>query len=351
MLLRPLLDEPECIDRCLGLRSGQKLADCVALPAVALFDGPGLRALDQVECGVRSRRCAVDGVVDVGASAAKQRFRFGPVGRRPLEGLRRELARERKRFVDELHRLEEPIGDPELGHLRTGEHAVLAQRVRDDHLDRRLRSDEPRQELRAAPRRKEAEEDLRKGEVPNCSRHRARRAVQGELDATAETCAVDRRDGRERQRAQAPEQLVSRTCAFDRTVTCDVRELGDVGACREEERLAGDHRRAVVRAFELSQQPVERLERLLAEERRLRPVLAVVDRDERDVARTRELELSDRRQGSPTREPRPYPSRRTAPSVRSAHRDARRTRTRAAPSASRPSLRADARRRSRRRTG
>ena len=50
------------------------------------------------------------------------------------------------------------------------------------------------------------------------------RAVQckRELDATAEACAVDRRDGRERQRAQAPEQLVSRTCAFDRAVTRDV---------------------------------------------------------------------------------------------------------------------------------
>src|SRR6185295_2872444 len=288
----------------------------------------------------------------------------------------RELAREHKRFVDELHWLQEPIGDPELGHLRPGEHAVLAQRVRDDHLDGRLRSDEARQELRAAPRRKEAEEDLRKGEVPDCSRHRARRAVQRELDATAETCAVDRRDGRERQRAQAPEQLLSRPCAFDRTVTCDVWELGDVGACREEERLAGDHNRAVVGAFELSQQQVEGLERLLAEERRLRPVLAVVDRNEREIARTYELELSDWHRSSqsgeppgspehsplvryrgqaasppPTRERRPCPYRRTSRSARSAHRDARRTRARAAPSASRPSLRVDARRRSRRRTG
>ena len=132
-------------------------------------------------------------------------------------GCVRELARERERLVDELHRLEQPVGDPELRDLRTGEHAVLPQRIRDDHLDRRLRPDEPRQELRAAPRRKEAEEDLRKGEVADCSRDRARRAVQRELDATAETCAVDRRDGRERQCAQAPEQLVSRTRAFDRT--------------------------------------------------------------------------------------------------------------------------------------
>ena len=181
-------------------------------------------------------------------------------------------------------------------------------------------------------------------------RDRSRRAVQRQLDSAAEAGAVDRGDSRERQRAESPEQLVSCPRALDRALGRDVRELGDVRARREDERLAGDDCSAEIPALELSEQTIERLERVLPEEGRLRPVLAVVDRHEREVARARELELSDRRQGSPTAKQRPCPCRRRAPSSRSERRAVRGSRTRAAPSSARPSQRADARTRSPRRT-
>ena len=76
-----------------------------------------------------------------------------------------------------------------------------------------------------------------------------------------------------------------------------------------------------------------------------------------DLARSRELELSDRHRCSqqaasppPRAEPHPYPSRRTARSSRNEHRVARGIRRRAAPSSAHRSPRADARTRSRPRT-
>ena len=136
--------------------------------------------------------------------------------------------------------------------------------------------------------------------------------MECELHAAAQTGAVDRCDGRKGQHAQAAEQPVPDACAFDSALAGDPGKLGDVGAGREEERLAGDDRRREVTTLELVQDPFERFERPLAEERRLRPVLAVVDRHQRDVARAGELEVSDRCQGSPTGEQRPFPCRRTA---------------------------------------
>src|ERR671935_2126796 len=71
----------------------------------------------------------------------------------------------------------------------------------------------------------------------------------------------------------------------------DAGKLGDVGAGREERRLAGDHRRRVVAALEIPEHAVEGTQRRLAEEGRLRLVLAVVDLDERDVVHALEPEL------------------------------------------------------------
>ena len=237
------------------------------------------------------------------STAVRARRKIGlcvrPVRLGPFEWLVGELSREGERLVDELGRLEQPVGDAELRDLQARQHAVLPQRIRHDHLDRGLRPDEPGQKLSSAPRGKEPEEDLRERKVAHSGRDGSRRAVQSQLDTTAEAGAVDRRHRRERQRTQPAEQLVSRARTFARALGRDVRKLGDVGARREDERLAGDDRGAEVSALELTEQAVERLEGLLPEERRLRPVLAVVDRHEREVARARELELSDRRQGSP----------------------------------------------------
>src|SRR6266566_5451981 len=160
---------------------------------------------------------------------------------------------------------------------------------------------------------------------------------------------------------------------FDRALARDVRELRDVRARGEDERLSGDYRSAEIAAFELSEQTIERLERLLPKKGRLRPVLAVVDRHEREIARARELELSDRHRCSPpgqppgspelpplvrwrgqaaspppTAAPRPCPCRRTTPSSRNERRAAHGIRTPAAPSGARRLRRADVHRRLRR---
>src|SRR5439155_5948482 len=107
---------------------------------------------------------------------------------------------------------------------------------------------------------------------------------------------------------QPSEQLVPGAASLARALGGDPGKLRDVRAGGEEERLAGDHRCGKVTAFELRERTVERGHRGLAEERRLRVVLAVVDRDERDVARAGKAELS-LGQGSPIRARRPCPCR------------------------------------------
>ena len=284
------------------------------------------------------------------ARAPEDRLRLGPVRLDAVGRTLRELSRERERLVHELHRLEQAVGDTELRDLRTGEHPVLSQRVRDDHLDGGLGPHEPREQLRSTPRREEAEEHLRQREVPDRGRHRARGAVKRELDAAAETGAVDRGNGRKRQRAEPAEELVACAASFARTLGCDARELRDVRAGGEEERLAGDHGCGEVALLELRQRSVEGLHRGFAEERRLGVVLAVVDRDERDVAGARDAELSYWSQGSPTATRHPFPSRRRAQAARTARWAARESHTQAARAAARLSPRVDGRTRSRRRT-
>ncbi len=114
MTLRPLLDEVERVDGRLRLCSWQELADRLLLPAIAVLERPLLRALDEVECGVRRGRRAVNGVVDARPCAPEDRLGVGPVRLRPLLRILRQLPRKGERFVDELDRFQKPVGDPEL---------------------------------------------------------------------------------------------------------------------------------------------------------------------------------------------------------------------------------------------
>jgi hypothetical protein len=75
-------------------------------------------------------------------------------------------------------------------------------------------------------------------------------------------------------------------CALARRV----RKLGDVGSRGEYERLAGQDERRPVALLELREQALERVQRGPAEERRLRMILAVVDRDERQRAGVSEID-------------------------------------------------------------
>ena len=83
------------------------------------------------------------------------------------------------------------------------------------------------------------------------------------------------------------EELVPRLPAQARSLGRDLAELADVGADREDERLAGEEQPAPVPAAELVEHALERAERGLAERVRLLPVLAVVHRHERDRADAR----------------------------------------------------------------
>jgi enoyl-CoA hydratase/carnithine racemase len=124
--------------------------------------------------------------------------------------------------------------------------------------------------------------DLGKAAVTDVPRERARGAMQRELEPAAERSAVDRGDGRKRQRADAPEQLVPGADPLARVL--DVPELVDVGADAEDERLAREDGCFPVAVLQLLEHAVRRVERRAAERRRLAVVLAVVDRDDRGPA-------------------------------------------------------------------
>src|SRR5205823_11766973 len=128
---------------------------------------------------------------------------------------------------------------------------------------------------------------------------------------------------------ESAEEVVSGAAALARELGTRAVELVQVGAGGEDERLPRDDERREATALELAEHAVEGGERGAAEERRLRVVLAVVDRDERDVAGTPELELGVRH--VPRARPPPCPCRRRARSGRSGRPGALGSRTRAAP--------------------
>ena len=231
----------------------------------------------------------MDGVFEPRARLS-QRLRNGLfLGSVPEFGLRGglgavscELRRESERLVHELGRLHQPVGETELVCAAPVEHAVLAQRVLDDELDGGSRSDQARHELGAAPARNDSEQALRAGEMAERRRDRACVTVERELDAAAEAGAVDRGDGRIRQRSDTSEELVAGAASLARGLSRrPPRKLVDVGASGEEVRLARDHERGPVVGFEFVEDPRERLERGPAEDGWPRVVGVVVDRDQR----------------------------------------------------------------------
>ena len=167
--LRAPLHEIERVERRLRLAAEDQVGDRLFLLAVALFDRPAGRPLDQVERAVRRDRRAVDGVVELRAGPADRLLHLGRVGRLALERRADELERERDRFVEELDRLEDAVGEPVLEGLGAAQHPVLPQWVLDDEADGGLRIDEPRDELRSAPAGDDPEEALGQGEMADAS--------------------------------------------------------------------------------------------------------------------------------------------------------------------------------------
>ena len=166
-MLRASLDEVERVDGSLRLWAGEQLGERVFLRAVGLRQRPGGGTFDEIERAVRSRRGAVHLPVEAGASFATDLGHVRQIGARPpLARTFLDLVEEiRERLVEELHRLQEGIGEPGLESLLRAQHAVLAQRVLDDERHGLLGADELRHELCPAPAGDEAEEDLRTSEV------------------------------------------------------------------------------------------------------------------------------------------------------------------------------------------
>ena len=338
--LRSPFDEVERVDGGLRLRTGEKVGECLLFGSVALLERPGRGALDQVERAVRRGGGAVELAVEPRPRLPADLGSVREIGcGSTFSGSVLDLLEEhRERLVEELDRLEQCVREAGFERLRRSEHAVLAERVLDDELHRLLRSDELRDELCSTPAGDEAEEDLGAREVADGRRDRAVVAMERDLDASAESRAVDRGERDERQVADPAEELVPGFTSETGSLGRDLAELVDVGADREDEWLAGEQHPAPVARAQPAEDLLERAERLLTEGVRLLPVLAVVHRHESDGAHARvqplELELggiSHRSAGSPRGSPRPCRARCRAPSSRSASRVGRESHARAGP--------------------
>ena len=201
---------------------------------------------------------------------------------------------DRNRFVDQVLRGRDAVDEPELERLLRGQHLVLAHRVRDDQLHRRLRSDQPRRQLGRAPGRDEPEQALGRGDVAHVVRDHPVVAVQRELDAASQHRRVDRGDGRIGKRADASEEVMPGAASFDRLLArLDARELVQIGPAGEAPGLARDDERRELALLELGQQLGERLERAPPED--VGPALArpVVHRHERQGVTPLEVKLRD----------------------------------------------------------
>ena len=141
----------------------------------------------------------------------------------------------------------------------------------------------PRERAGCRPSRDDPEEDLREADVAHRARERAEVAVERDLEAAAEGGAVDRGKRRVGEVANRPERVVPRLRGGARRARVSTsRELGQVGAGGEDERLAGEDEPAPASVAQPRHELAERLERGAAEDVRLLPVLAVVHRHERE---------------------------------------------------------------------
>ena len=193
-----------------------------------------------------------------------------------------------QRVLEEVDRREDRVGDAEVEGVLALERAVLLQRVLDDDLERVLDADEVREEVRAAPAGDEAEEHLGQRERRRRCIDRAVVGVQADLESAAEREAVVEHERRHAEVGELAERVVAELHELLRGLLVgDLGDLREVGAGSEDERLAGDGRRAWISpAARARLQLVERLRVLeqgrRAERVRAGVVAAVVEGDERE---------------------------------------------------------------------
>ena len=202
-----LLDQVERVQPGSQLVAHQQVGERVVLGRGAGIEVSGARLSDQVQRPIGSAGTAVQAEIDAGSAGPDD---AGPVvcrvavpghghlagddPGRPPQGLGQEVR------IGEQH-----VDDAELGGLLRPQHAVLVQRIVDDDLDRRRRSDQPRQQLGAAPAGHEAEEHLRERDGGDAGREGPVVAVQREFQPAAERRAVQEREGRHGTLEQPPE--------------------------------------------------------------------------------------------------------------------------------------------------
>ena len=146
-----------------------------------------------------------------------------------------------QRLLEEVRGTEDRIGDAQVEGLLPLEHAVVLQRVRDHDLERVLDPDQVGQQPGASPAGDDAEEHLGERERRDRGVDGAVVGVQTDLDTAAEGESVDEDERRNTQIAQLAECGVSELGhqLAGRAVR-DLADPGEVGAGRQDERLAGD---------------------------------------------------------------------------------------------------------------
>ena len=139
--------------------------------------------------------------------------------------------------------LEDRVGDAELEGLRALQHPVLVEGVLDDHLERpvRRRSGSAAGSVPPQPGTRPRKHSG-SASAGDAGRDRAVRAVQGQLDAAAHRRAVDEGEASARRARRAAGTRRGRPgrCRARRSRSLTSADVLEVGADREDERLAGD---------------------------------------------------------------------------------------------------------------
>ncbi len=243
-LARPL-HEVEGVDAGAELLAHDQVAERVVLRGEALGLRRRPRRRDQVERTVR-RGC---GPVQlrVGDRAASGHGCFPgllvTVDLRAYDGdlAAKHLGRPPQRLLQEVRAVEDRVRDAELGDLRTLQHTVLVERVLDDHRDGFVRTDQVGQQPAAAPAGHQPEERLRQRNTRDGRMHGAVRAVECDLEPTAEREPVDEGERRHRAVAEPGEDPVAHPADLEGLLALgDQRHALEVRAGREDERLAGE---------------------------------------------------------------------------------------------------------------
>ena len=284
--LRALVDQVERVQPGPQYVGHEQFGEPVGLGRVTAVKIVFARQIQQFDGLGGARRRAVRASVHNGLGAGD-----GVVPRRAavdLTAYRRDLAvddlgQPQQRLLEVVRGTEHLVDDAELGRLLDVQHLVLRQGVLDDHRDGGVRADQVRQQLRAAPAREQAEEDLGERDRRGVLRERPVVAGQRQFEPAAHDRAVDEPEGRDLRVGEAAEDVVPGLRDLPRQLRVRHRlDAGKVGADGEDERLAGDRDRGGLGGEGHVQRGIQRHEPLRAEGVGPGVVVPVVERDQRD---------------------------------------------------------------------